>query len=265
MDDTDTDSGVDNLDTGDLLGNDATEELTPTDIPDEDESDSGDKGDAGEGKADGADYDKQIRNMQSLHDKQFSDQKAENAKLAGMVEALTRTQSSASDASLQVQDKVEQEAFTKEWMEKIEENPGMAVKYHQQMAQELISLTNAQMKRTIDERLESLDLDARFRSLQPGRKENQAKIDEFVEKYNVTEDIALQMVSDFSPKKGSSSSQPKRPKTPGRVDEGRVTGKADDIVPMELTAFDISTLKGAGLGDKEILKIRKDMARDAVA
>jgi hypothetical protein len=262
--DIDTDSMADNPEV-DLPEIDVLEELTPSDIPDEDDSDRGDKKTDDKAKVSDVDYDKQIRNLQSLHDKQFAEQKAENAKLAGMVEALTKTQSSVSDASLRVQDQKEQEAFNREWSEKIEENPGKAVEYYQQMARELNEMMNAQLERRLDERINALNIDDKIRQLRPGWKENQAKVDEYVKKYGVTQDVALQMVNDFSAKTEKSTSQPERQKAPGRVDEGRTAGRSDDIQPMELSAMEVESLKNAGLDDKAILRIRKQMTKEATS
>ena len=272
VDEMDTDSIAENLDaemadlgieTKELQGSDESDGFTPSETPIVDESEEdGDKGAKDKGKAESVDYDKQIRNMQSMHDKQFAEQKAEIARLTGVAETLARTQTSASDASLRAVDEKEQEAFTKGWMEKIEENPGEAVRYHQQMAYELIELTNAQTARMLDERLQSLDIDNKLRQLQPGYKESQEKIQEYVKEFGVSEDVALKMVNKFDPKADKSSSQPARPKVPGRVDEGKAAGKAQAVTPIALDSAQINSLKAAGLNDKDILKIQKEMAQE---
>ena len=267
MEEMNADSIADSLEAGmtsleDSQGSEASEVNTL----DEGRGTEGGTEEEGEDKSKTPDWEKDYRELQSHTDKKLSemtktmqDTMKENAKLAGMMEAIKSHQQTSSNAELEALNQREQDAFDKEWAEKIEENPAESIKFYRQMAREQIALQQAQMKREMEAFKKELNLDERLRKLQPGWKENQEKIQQTAKELDVSLDVAQKIVEKYETKGGIS--QPSRPDAPGTVDEGKRTGKAEKVEPMALTDLDVETMRMAGLSQKEINAVATKAAK----
>ena len=264
MDDN-TESSEDTLDSMmDILDIDNADTVPQGDEESEDTTSDGDTGaDDKETKAEAkVDWENRYEELRSMNDRRFAEEKAARARIEGQLEAVMNQQSSVSDAQFRAHDQKEQEEFTKEWMEKIEENPGNAVKYYQQMAQELIELTNAQADRKIDAKIQALKLDDRLRQLTPGWKEKQAKAESLSEELGIPIEAAYKVAEKYSDSK--SVKQPNAPKVPGSVGNGRAPSNAV-VNPVSLSEGDKNLLKMLGLDDKDSADIAKGMAAELAA
>jgi len=195
--------------------------------------------------------DKSRRELQSMHDRQYSEQSKQIAKLEGMVQAMAAARQSEpvkADPSIAAK---ENNALVQKWKEEIEEDPKRAV--------DLIVDAMSNMDRLVEERVNNVlnTMESKVSDLDPSYRENKELVDMLVQETGIDRKKALATVNVLTANK-SIVRQPARVPAPGIV--GAPTRRTAQIQkPPQLIELDDhfrSMVQLAGLSEEAVKRLR---------
>ena len=198
----------------------------------------------------------QSRHFQSVGDRHYNDLKREFEELkAGLSKPK---QDQAAEA---VSDPEAEEAFVKEWTDKIELDHGKnTIAFVRGAMQDVLALATERARKIVEDALGPVA--QRVQGLDPDYRQNQARVDQLVKDYGMPRDKAVLFAKEESAgKKTAGDGQPDRAKIPGasRDGERRVSAPAatSDSVPGDFARF----LEMSNLGDEFKTLTKKEARR----
>jgi hypothetical protein len=196
------------------------------------------------------------RGLQSVHDRHYNEFKTQLDELrAGMAKREDEPEAIAHPDPEQVA--AQDEAFVKEWTEKIELDHGKnTIAFVRGCMHDAVVLAVERAQKIVEERLGPVA--SRVQNLDPDYRQNQARVDELVTKYGMPREKAVIFAKEEGARKAVER-QPDKAKVPGasRDGERRVSAAAsDDPVPGDFARF----LEMSNLGE-EFKALNKKEAR----
>jgi hypothetical protein len=194
---------------------------------------------------------KSHREVQSLADRHYNEQREKMSFLEGQIEALKVGLTGKTEV-----DPEAQKEFEKDWAKRVNEDPAAALEYYRNMAAELREQVRAEVRDLVKQQEGKIqELDPTYRAYKP-------EIDALIDKYKVSRDVAINIFNDF---KGKKVKQPGSTPAPGRTNEGSA-GIQSNVQPtgdnISLSSFDEEVLRVAGIAPKGLKSIRRNVALD---
>jgi len=198
--------------------------------------------------------DQSSKELQSLHDKHYNQQKEEMIKLQTQIEMLQKQQVAPKeqDSTLSSED---QAKFDEEWRSKLQEDPSAAIDFFRGIIGEIKADYEAKLDDVkASSKQEFLTRDSVYTA-------NKEAIDQMVGKYNMDFASAISIYSDMTK---DQVKQPGKVPAPGTtsVSNQPASRVAPAPQPIALDPMSANVMKLAGLDEKSIKKITKKVAHD---